>query len=496
MTKPQIFIIYSPGLYGSFVSWWLRYANQDIGTTTPFDPIHANSHITMVDTSIVHLANIDHLKTLLAEDSTKQIYLLHPPKEYNNNERADLNYLIKYVFQKSDSKIIFMTARTSSAGWIHANLCTKISNTWIENEINTNMDIRPWGVSFYAEATTWQKREIISYYLEKDIKNRFPDQNISAWVPSTFVEQFPNKCLTVNIEDLRDSIESTLEKIAEFCQIIPNKENIQKVKQSWLDTQKYTESDLLIKTIIEKTLQDEEYSWRPLLLVEEAFIQFRLRQQGKKLKCCNLDQLPTTSKELRKLIYTIELPNRIWFTGVPGSRWSGIAQTLEQIPGMNTSDRTADRKYTHHEYSGHKGAYFGHGMEFPADPACVDQAWETQNGCCIVKSHEWIDHMNQIRSLYPNDWIMLVYRPDQTSFAWWHEAGGFQIKYPNYSAYGNSANMLSEIIRTNQLILEYAKMNNCKWEYFTSNWVTENFGYNIDVNHVWPDILVTLIKNE
>ena len=185
------------------------------------------------------------------------------------------------------------------------------------------------------------------------------------------------------------------------------------------------------------------------------------------------------------------LPNRIWFTGVPGSRWSGIAQTLEQLPGMNVSDRTPEREYTHHQYSGHKGAYFGRGMEFPADPTQVDQAWTEQEGCQLVKSHEWIDHVEELPK---EDWKLLVYRPDQTSFAWWHEAGGFQIGYPNYSAYKNSANMLAEIIRTNQLILEYSCINNCSWNYFTTEWIEKSFDMAIDVPNVWPDILVTLIK--
>jgi hypothetical protein len=191
------------------------------------------------------------------------------------------------------------------------------------------------------------------------------------------------------------------------------------------------------------------------------------------------------------------LPNRIWFTGVPGSRWSGIAQTLEQIPGMNTTDRTPEREYNHHQYSGHKGAYFGKGMEFPAlvIDSHVDQAFTSQEGCRLIKSHEWADHLEGIQTLCPNDWIMLVYRPDQASFAWWHEAGGFQIGYPNYSAYKNSANMLAEIVRTNQLILEYGHKRNAKWEYFTTAWIQENFNTTLEVPQTFSDILVTLIKN-
>ena len=195
----------------------------------------------------------------------------------------------------------------------------------------------------------------------------------------------------------------------------------------------------------------------------------------------------------------MQLPSHIFFTGVPGSRWSGIAQTIETIPGMNTSDRTLERNYTHHTYTGHVGAYFGRSMEFEAWPVIsyVDQAWAEPGGCKLVKSHEWVDHWDRIefKEHFKDDWKMLVYRPDQSSFAWWHEAGGFQIKYPDYSAYGNSANILSEIIRVNNLILDYACINNCTWSYFTSEWIEDNFNEKIDVAKVHPDILVTLIKS-
>jgi len=130
-------------------------------------------------------------------------------------------------------------------------------------------------------------------------------------------------------------------------------------------------------------------------------------------------------------------------------------------------------------------------MEFPADPSRVDQAWKEQDGSKLIKSHEWIDHVDQLPK---EDWKILVYRPDQTSFAWWHEAGGFQIGYPDYSAYKNSANMLAEIIRTNQLILEYGFTHNAKWEYFTSEWIQKHFNTNMKVEQTFPDILVTVIK--
>ena len=190
------------------------------------------------------------------------------------------------------------------------------------------------------------------------------------------------------------------------------------------------------------------------------------------------------------------LPDRIFFTGVPGSRWSGIAQILESIPGFNTSDRTPDRTYAHHSYTGHIGAYFGPEMEFDAklDRRCIDLAWAEVGGTKLVKSHEWAYMLSDIKDYFPNDWIMLVYRPDMTSYAWWHEAGGFQIEYPSYSAYKDSMGMLAAITRQNQCILEYAHSKNATWHYFTSQWVESTFGHPAEIKKTFSDILVTVIK--
>lgn len=192
----------------------------------------------------------------------------------------------------------------------------------------------------------------------------------------------------------------------------------------------------------------------------------------------------------------MNLPNRIFFTGVPGSRWSGIAQVLESIPGFNTSDRSDARTYNHGGFTGHVGAYFGPGMEFDADldPSYLDQAWTEPGGTRLVKSHDWPYHFTDIEFQYPDAWIMLVYRPDMSSYAWWHEAGGFNIKYPCYDAYRDGAGMLAEIVKQNDLILKYGATRGATWSYFTPNWIQENFGHRVEANKNWSDILVTVIK--
>lgn len=163
---------------------------------------------------------------------------------------------------------------------------------------------------------------------------------------------------------------------------------------------------------------------------------------------------------------------------------------------MNISDRSSDREYIHHSYNGHKGSYFGYGMEFEPilDANYIDNVWKNNEGSKIIKSHEWSYYLDEIQKKFPDDWIIMVYRSDMSSYAWWHEAGGFQIKYPNYSKYQDSPTMMSEIMKQNSAILKFGMEHNCKWEYFTPDWVQNNFNQKVKINTIHPDILITLIK--
>jgi len=190
-------------------------------------------------------------------------------------------------------------------------------------------------------------------------------------------------------------------------------------------------------------------------------------------------------------------PQRIFFTGVPGSRWSGIAQTLESMPYFNTTDRTKEREYLHNGFSGHKGAYFGRQMEFEAtlDSDEIDSAWAYNSvGTKLVKSHDWAYSLDKIKSTFPNDWIMLVYRDDAASFTWWKEAGGFNIKYPSYSAYQNDAIMTREISWQNTAIRNFAEQRGLLWSNFDSSWIKEHFDMDVKIERTWSDIFVTILK--
>tara|TARA_B100001079_G_scaffold266614_1_gene274028 strand:- start:105 stop:986 length:882 start_codon:yes stop_codon:yes gene_type:complete len=187
----------------------------------------------------------------------------------------------------------------------------------------------------------------------------------------------------------------------------------------------------------------------------------------------------------------MQLPERVWCTGAPGSRWAGVAAKLEdKCPvNFNTTDRLApgrerdmcNANFTPASPKGfHKGAYFGQGMEFEAivDGDYVDQAFvdKDHKGCKIIKSHEWAYKLPEIREKYPNDWIWMIYRPDDACFAWWYQLGGFNITYPDYTHYQNQSRIMSCIKEQNYNMLNFSYNFNASWNFMSTEWVRDQFG--------------------
>jgi len=206
----------------------------------------------------------------------------------------------------------------------------------------------------------------------------------------------------------------------------------------------------------------------------------------------------------------MKLPDKIFITGVIGSKWSAITHELEKLEGVNTSDHRSDREYEPTHMTGyepdkftsrpmHRGIYFGKGMEFEAylNSDYLNRAWADPGGTKIVKSHDWANNLDAVLEAFPKDWLMLVYRPDAASLAWWYAHGGPRITYPKYTPIKNHADALAEISVQNDLMLKFAHKHDLRWGYFNEQWILENFGQKVTITrpkNQWDDVLVTILK--
>lgn len=165
------------------------------------------------------------------------------------------------------------------------------------------------------------------------------------------------------------------------------------------------------------------------------------------------------------------LPEYIFFTGVPGSRWSGIAQDIKSSGDYDCTDRADHRVYTHestgegvNNFSGHCDSYFGTGMEFDCnlDKSNLDAPFSGQ-GTKLLMSHEWPYYFNEIIERYPDAWIQLVYRDTFKCFDWWKLCGGWDISYPNYDWYVDDTGMRREIKEQSKLMIDLANKHKLLW---------------------------------
>ena len=138
-------------------------------------------------------------------------------------------------------------------------------------------------------------------------------------------------------------------------------------------------------------------------------------------------------------------------TGAPGSRWSGVANGVYQSPDVNSSDYKKKNTYYFDEEDiddpdirpNHQGTYFGMGQEYGTKREDWDIPFKKKKGLKIIKSHDFAYQLNHLKSFKQP--ILLIYRPPIDCYDWWHEAGGWKIKYPNYLHYHDDDYLFLEI---------------------------------------------------
>jgi hypothetical protein len=140
----------------------------------------------------------------------------------------------------------------------------------------------------------------------------------------------------------------------------------------------------------------------------------------------------------------------IFIVGAPGSKWSSVAKNIYYSPSLDQSDYQDTRVYSHSASGSsqvmHLGAYFDPGMEFGNWFDKIDQynkeSCEEEfdrpfsgTGVRIIKSHVLANHIDFLKSKWPECPIVLVHRSDDSCLGWWVKCGEFNIKYPKYDFY-------------------------------------------------------------
>ena len=215
-------------------------------------------------------AKLDEIADKLSLSDDDKLILIHA----NSNSAAELNMLFQY--HKVATGVMNLTESIFCGGTAH-------------NFNNWNRKYTSW-----QEMQVWERREWLSiFYAELT----------QEWIRAAEVK-FNRKSFTVSSTDILTDLEGTFTKISEYLELtIINKTELTQFCDKWTKAQQYIVDEYrLIDSIVSSILDNEDYNWPALNIIAESIIQKRLKDAGFELKCYNLNEFPTNSTALVKLL--------------------------------------------------------------------------------------------------------------------------------------------------------------------------------------------------
>lgn len=283
-------IVYNGGSYGTFVEWSLSYFGGLI--TDPTLPFTANGSSHNFKYECKNTRSIEILKNL----NNVTIYKQHPKTSKDDDIFNTLDIIDSHF-----NYIIFLHHTLSSVAWNINNKIDKIP-FWSKYEHLTSEEwsncLREWGVDSYLSAARWQQREFLSLNIYQQHEAETEILKLDK-----IRSQFSNFKF-VPIEDLRDNYKDTLLSLLDFCKFTPvNIDQVDYVYNEWLKLQFHCNKDQIINNIVTSIINSTNYSWSNLTLVDEALIQYYLRNIGIEIRCYELNDFPTNTVDLKKYLY-------------------------------------------------------------------------------------------------------------------------------------------------------------------------------------------------
>ena len=335
-------ILYPPGAYGHLINWCCEYFSGNLDSDViPLNDL-GNCHNFKKTVLLNIYPQLKNYTDSTQEGSYVQIHhssfssVAFVTDSYDkciDNFEKNLNYLI-YNYQKT---ICLLTTKTSKM-WIVNNQIYKIRVTdWFGTDIQTAVDFYKsfdipeddiknlisygidrlkcqinndpgmstnfshWGHNSIDEFEIWELRELASQYYYDRIS---ADHTLHKDTVEQLKNKFPNIHF-VDVDALRDNFIETIKSILEYFNLpINNWNKISSIHETWLSKQIHINKDKQILDIVEALINQQELDWSDwnLTFIDEAVIQRKLLDNNISIKCWQLNNFPTNTKNLLPLL--------------------------------------------------------------------------------------------------------------------------------------------------------------------------------------------------
>jgi hypothetical protein len=293
MTVP---ILFNGGAYGTYLEWCLTSLSTSDELLSPFKN-NGNSH----NFKGTHLHNMQGWRQYRSGPDHSKFVRLHPKTEQNHSIKDHLDEILQSV-----DRVIFLYPDTDSVLLNLNNWVDKVRENWWWYTFNYDIDpeklYKNWPVppeTSIQDIDLWIRREFLSMYLipswRSQVEWYFPDRWQSPW------------CRYVFIKNLLHDFENTLADLVDFLQLKIQRpiSALLPYHEQNIKLQKFINQDKICNHIIDSIQNDKFITWDALPVVSEAWIQWRLRELGYEIRCHGLDTFPTTSVQLKELLYTL-----------------------------------------------------------------------------------------------------------------------------------------------------------------------------------------------
>lgn len=274
---PKINIVYPRGCYGTYLAQCLYlYSNlnnkKSIALTINYET--GSSHDFNEDIIEKHFHRM-HLTDLVPFSD----YLFNESIVILPDKNNQLDYIDNQFIKRESADIIKFIKMRIELDVIY----TKLKENWNLTH------------AFDGSVPKWILREFISLWLRDSLNLSY---NRDLYI------SFPAKTY-VNINDFFDSTSTIHTEIIKSLglQLIAKEKNIKENTLNWANQQKFHNIQSRCEEWIQSVIFEKENIKNPCLtLIDEAYIQMRLREQGYEIKCDGLNYLPSNSEKMSKLL--------------------------------------------------------------------------------------------------------------------------------------------------------------------------------------------------
>jgi len=285
-------VMFTGGAYGTYIEYllntWTDQGEQINQSQLPFTNT-GSSHAYIGR----HLLDMSGWRKYNQQDKFVRFH----PKTHADE---DINCNIKEVANSVDQAIL-INVDPKSKLLVLNNYYSKIWDNWEQHQFNDSIDIdtiyKNWPVAKntpISDIPKWILREFFSYYL------------MPAWEKLTTVnDDIPANVFVLNVNDILYNFSAyTWPKLLDECGLSSSKD-ISEIHANMIANQKYLSHQHECECIVDSILSEDvsyDYSHCELTFIDEVFVQYLLREKGIELKCNNLNQFPTTTKQLLDLV--------------------------------------------------------------------------------------------------------------------------------------------------------------------------------------------------